>query len=83
MINDVIYYKDRIYLVPESKLKEQITQAAHDSPLAGHPGYLKTYRAIRERFSWKGLEDEVLRHVRECITYQQNKMEHTLLIGLL
>ena len=68
VMEDVIYYKDRIYLVPKSKLKEQIMQAAHDSPLAGHSGYLKTYRTIHERFSWKGLKDDVLRHVRECIT---------------
>ena len=83
VMEDVIYYKDRIYLVPKSKLKEQIMQAAHDSPLARHQGYLKTYRAIREIFSWKGLKDDVLRHVRECITCQQNKAEHTLPAGLL
>ena len=38
----------------------------HDAPLAGHPGFFKTYRQIRERFSWKGLKDDVLQHVREC-----------------
>lgn len=83
MIDDVIYYKDRIYLVLGSKLKEQIMQAAHNSPLARHSGYLKTYRAIRERFSWKVLKEVVLRHVRECLTCQQNKAEHTLPAGLL
>ena len=83
MIDDVIYYKDKIYLVPGSKLKEQIMQGAHNSPLAGHPGYLKTYRSICERFSWKGLKEDMLRHVRECLTCQQNKAEHTLLAGLL
>ena len=83
VIEDVIYYKDKISFVPESKLKEQIMQAAHNSPLAGHPGYFKTYRAICERFSWKVLKDDVLRHVRECITCQQNKVEHTLSVGLL
>jgi len=51
VMDDVIYYKDRIYLVPGSQLKERITQATHDSPLAWHPGFLKTYCAVRERFS--------------------------------
>jgi hypothetical protein len=46
VIDDIIYYKDRIYLVPESQLKDKILHAAHNSPLAGHPGYLKTYRQI-------------------------------------
>jgi hypothetical protein len=82
-VDDIIFYKDMIYLVPESTLKEKIMRATHDTPLAGHPGYFKTYRQIRERFSWKGLKDDVLRHVRECMTCQQNKSEHTHPAGLL
>ena len=54
IIDDIIYYKGRIYLVPESALKRKIIQASHDSPLLGHQGFLKTYREIQERFSWKG-----------------------------
>lgn len=38
VMDDVIHYKDRIYLVLESQLKENIMQAAHDFPLAGHLG---------------------------------------------
>jgi hypothetical protein len=44
VVDDIIYYKDRIYLVPESKLKEKIMKAMHDIPLTGNPGYFKTYR---------------------------------------
>jgi hypothetical protein len=83
VVDYIIYYKDRIYLVPESKLKEKIMKAMHDTPLTGHLGYFKTYRKIRERFSWKGLKDDVLRHVRECVTCQQNKVEQTCPTGLL
>ena len=42
VIDDIIYYKNRIFLVPESPLKMKIFQASHDSPLAGHQGFLKT-----------------------------------------
>jgi hypothetical protein len=83
VVDDIIYYKDRIYLVPESTLKDKILRAVHDTPLAGHPGYLKTYRQVRERFSWKGLKEDVLRYVRECMTCQQNKSELTHPAGLL
>jgi hypothetical protein len=83
VVDDIIYYKDHIYLVPESTLKEKIMRAMHDTPLAGHQGYFKTYRKIRERFTWKGLKDDVLRHVRECVTCQQNKSEQTHPAGLL
>jgi hypothetical protein len=45
--------------------------------LVGHPGYMKTYRQVCERFSWKGLKGDVLWYVRECLTCQQNKSELT------
>jgi hypothetical protein len=44
VIDDVIFYKDRVYLVPDSRLKKKILPAVHDSPLAGHQGFFKTYR---------------------------------------
>jgi hypothetical protein len=56
IIDDVIFYKDRVYLVPNSRLQKKILTVVHDSPLAGHQGFFKTYRHIRERFSWKGLK---------------------------
>ena len=49
-----------IYLIPKSKMKEIILKEMHNSPLARHPGYLKTYKQIRECFSWKGLKNDVL-----------------------
>ena len=36
IIDDIIYYKGRIYLIPESDLKRKIIQASHDSPLSRH-----------------------------------------------
>jgi hypothetical protein len=83
VLDDVIFYKDQIYLVPESKIKTQVLRICHDSPTAGHQGYFKTYKWIRERFSWKGLKDDVLKHIRECTTCQQNKSEQTHPTGLL
>lgn len=39
--------------------------------------------AVRERFTWKGLKEDVLQHVRECEACQQNKGELTHHVGLL
>jgi len=50
---DLIYYKGHIYLVPGSQLWERILHAMHDSPLLRQQGFLKTYRRVRERFTWK------------------------------
>jgi hypothetical protein len=38
---------------------------------------------VRGRFSWKGLKKDVMRHISECVTCQQNKSEQTLPAGLL
>jgi hypothetical protein len=51
--------------------------------MAGHQGINKTYRKVRERFSWKGLKKDVIKYVKECTTCQANKDEHTHPIGLL
>jgi hypothetical protein len=77
VLDVAIFYKDRIYLVPESTLKGKTLKVCRDSPTTGHRGYFKTYRQIRERFSWKGLKDDVLKHIWECTTCQQNKSEQT------
>jgi hypothetical protein len=60
VIDDVIFYKDKVYLVPDLELKKKILKVVHDSPLAGHLGFFKTYRQIKERFSWKGLKQDVM-----------------------
>jgi hypothetical protein len=83
VIDDVIFYKDKVYLVLDLGLKKKILTDIHDSPLAGHQGFFKTYRQIKKRFSWKGLKQDVMRHISECVTCQQNKSEHTLPTGLL
>ena len=60
VMDEVVYYQDRIFSTDNSQLKEKILNVAHDSPLSGHQVFTKTYRAIRERFSWKGLKEDVL-----------------------
>jgi hypothetical protein len=42
IMDDIIYYKGRIFLVPESTFKAKVLQACHDSPVAGHQGFIKT-----------------------------------------
>jgi hypothetical protein len=83
VINNLIYYKGRIFLVPQSTLKDKILHACHNSPVAGHQGISKRYRQVRERLAWKGLKEDVMKHVHECTTCQENKDEHTHPVGLL
>ena len=66
VMDEVIYYKGCIYLVPNMQLRERVLQETHDSPLSGHQGFQKTYMVVRERFMWRGLKEDMLQHVREC-----------------
>jgi hypothetical protein len=83
IIDDLIYYKGQIFLIPGSAFKAKVLQACHDSPMARHQEIGKTYMQVRERFSWKGLKEDVMRHVKECTMCQENKDEHTHLVGIL
>jgi hypothetical protein len=83
VVDDIIYYKDMIYLVPNSTLKDNILREVHDAQLVGNHGYLKTYRKVRQRFSWKVLKGDIIHHVRECMTFQQNKSKFTHPAGVL
>jgi hypothetical protein len=83
IINDLIYYKGQIFLIPGSAFKAKVLQACHDSPMARHQGIGKTYRQVRERFSWKGLKEDVINHVKECTMCQEKNDEHTHPTGLL
>jgi hypothetical protein len=44
VIDDVIFYKEKFYLVPDSGLKKKVLIAIHDSPLVGHQGFFKAYK---------------------------------------
>ena len=83
VVDEIIYYRDRIFLIEGSQLKKKILQASHDSPLASHQGFTKTYRAIRESFSWRGLKEDVLQHITESNVCQRNKGEMSHPTGLL
>jgi hypothetical protein len=83
IMDDIIYYKGRIFLVPESAFKARVLQACHDSLVAGHQGFIKTYRQVQERFAWKRLKEDVMSHIKECSTCQANKDEQTHPVGLL
>ena len=45
--------------MPRFTLKRKILEATQDAPVAGHPGFLKTYRKVRDIFTWKGIKDDV------------------------
>ncbi len=83
IMEKLILYRGRILLAANSKVKRKIMKEYHDNPLSGHTGFYKTYKKLRERYSWKGLKKDIMKYVQECITCQKNKSEQNYSASLL
>jgi hypothetical protein len=72
---DILWYKGRICLCPQSKLKQQILRESHDTMSLGHAWFLKTYQRIKNYFFWEGMKKYIQKFVRECQVFKRNKGE--------
>jgi transposase InsO family protein len=54
--------------------RKQILYEFHDSPVGGHRGMTKTYRAIKSQYSWPNMRREVEEYVKRCKSCQVNKI---------
>jgi len=81
--NDLLWYKDQLYLCKNSQLKQNIFRELHTSPLGGHSGFLKMYHRVKKDFFWDGLKSDIQKFVAECLVCQQNKVETIKAPGLL
>jgi len=54
--------------------KKKILYEFHDSPVGGHRGMNKTYRAIKSQYFWPNMRREVEEYVKQCRSCQVNKM---------
>ena len=54
----------------QSPLGEDIMRFFHDNPLVGHHENFRIHQQIRDKLFLRGLENDVSRHVRECMTCQ-------------
>lgn len=52
--------------MPDAMIQEALREG-HNGNLAGHGGTFRTLERIRELFFWPGMEEDVSRHIRECV----------------
>jgi hypothetical protein len=81
--NGILWYKNRIYLIPSSKFNMKVLRESHNSPTSGHVGFFKTYYNARQSFYWKGMNKEIQIFVAECEICQRNKNENVMTPRLL
>ncbi|KAM7306734.1 Transposon Ty3-I Gag-Pol polyprotein [Ixodes scapularis] len=70
-------------LVVPASLREEIFQACHDDPTAGHLGYSRTLARIRDKYYWSRLSKTVHLYTRSCHKYQRRNKPLTKPAGLL
>jgi hypothetical protein len=72
-------------VIPEdvNHLCEKILQEAHDSAYSIHPGSIKMYQDLKERYWWYGMKRDVAAHMALCDMCQRVKAEHYRSAGLL
>ena len=81
--NGFLKHKGRIVLSPTTNWREKVFHEHHNTLVAGHSGFLKTYKRISLSFYWKGMKGDIRRMVAECSVGQQNKYETLASPGLL
>ncbi|KAL2104491.1 hypothetical protein VUR80DRAFT_367 [Thermomyces stellatus] len=64
--DDLLRWKDRVYIPQDASVRREILKLYHDDPLAGHFGRDKTTELIQRRFHWKKLQEEVGDYIRGC-----------------
>ena len=79
MTNNVLYRKNaeaagkQYLLVVPAVLRLEILRAFHDDVLAGHLGFAKTFKKIKERYFWFGMRKDVEKYCKTCKDCQTRK----------
>ena len=81
--NELLFYKGRFYIGPSCPLKLQFLHHVHNSPLAGHFGFLKSYQRAKSDFYWHGMKSGLKKLIRDCDTCQRIKSDTSSPAGLL
>ncbi|XP_068645288.1 uncharacterized protein [Aristolochia californica] len=80
ILDQLIWYKRRIYFLLSSPLVLSILSVYHDNT---HEGLHKTLQRIRGDFYWAGLKSHVAEYVATCLVCQRNKADHLSPAGVL
>ena len=57
---------------------QNIIKNFHSTPLAGHPGFHKTYKQIRGKYQWSGMKRDIATFINNCDSCQKNKKDKSI-----
>ena len=70
----VVYIEERIYVLNNKEIREEILKEHHDPADIGHPGQLRMMEILKRTYWWPGLKEDVKKYVQGYFKYQQNKV---------
>ena len=73
----------RVYVSKNKKLRVEIIQLHHDTPIAGHRGQWKIVELVTRNYWWPGVTKEVKQYVEEYNQCQRMKNKAEMLAGKL
>ncbi|MCO5550638.1 hypothetical protein L7F22_004127 [Adiantum nelumboides] len=83
VIDELLYYLDRICVPNNGALRKILIQEHHEVPFAAHPGINKTYRLLSATYFWPQMQQDVIKYVKVCHSCQIMKASRQLPQGLL
>ena len=78
-----MYFQKSLCFPDNKELKKNLLFYAHNTVFTMHPRDNKMYQDLKHHYWWKGMKRDVTEYVSKCLTCQQVKVEHQVLIGLL
>jgi hypothetical protein len=75
-VNGVLWFKHRLVVPKDFKLRRKIMDEAHYSRYSIDPGTNKMYQDLRRNFWWTRMKREIVRYVSECDTCRRIKVDH-------
>ena len=71
--DNLLHFKDRIYVPDQISLHLQVIRNHHDHPASGHFRQCKTTELIGQAFYWQGLKGMTNKYVSSCTTCARSK----------
>lgn len=62
-------------------LRSKVMTENHDAPTSGHLGIAKTIARVAENYYWPGMNSEIAKYVRQCMSCQRFKSSQSALPG--
>ena len=79
----MLWFKDRLVVLKDHELRNQILDEAHSSKLSIHLGSSKMYQDLKTHFWWTKMKKKITAYVTRCDNCSRLKAVHLKFAGLL